>query len=159
MAANRSKLVDGLAFISVLCFVLAGLALLEQVQSLASAAGWVAHTREVLQSLDRVTLDIRESEASQRGYLLTGHAMFLQTYEAASDSVHRDLDVLVRLTQDNPRHQATSSREQEDIDQAYSAGANSYIQKPVLFEKLAELSERLHTYWLLTNVVSSRPRA
>ena len=52
----------------------------------------------------------------------------------------------------------TSSREQEDIDQAYSAGANSYIQKPVLLEKLAELSERLHAYWLETNVVSSRPR-
>lgn len=53
----------------------------------------------------------------------------------------------------------TSSREQEDIEQAYSAGANSYIQKPVLFEKLAELSERLHTYWLLTNVASARPGA
>ena len=52
----------------------------------------------------------------------------------------------------------TSSREQEDIDQAYSAGANSYIQKPVLLEKLAELSERLHAYWLETNVVSSRSR-
>ncbi|HEY1228905.1 MAG TPA: response regulator [Ramlibacter sp.] len=52
----------------------------------------------------------------------------------------------------------TTSREQEDIDQAYSAGANSYIQKPVLLEKLAELSERLHAYWLETNVVSSRPR-
>ena len=52
----------------------------------------------------------------------------------------------------------TTSREQEDIDQAYSAGANSYIQKPVLLEKLAELSERLHAYWLETNVVSSRSR-
>lgn len=45
------------------------------------------------------------------------------------------------------------------IDQAYAAGANSYIQKPVLLDKLAELSQRLHAYWLLTNVVASRPRA
>lgn len=53
----------------------------------------------------------------------------------------------------------TSSREQEDIDQAYAAGANSYIQKPVLLDKLADLSARLHAYWLLTNVVSPRPRS
>jgi CheY-like chemotaxis protein len=52
----------------------------------------------------------------------------------------------------------TSSREQEDIDRAYGAGANSYLQKPVMLENLTELSSRLEGYWLRTNVVSARPR-
>jgi CheY-like chemotaxis protein len=52
----------------------------------------------------------------------------------------------------------TSSREQEDIDRAYGAGANSYLQKPVMLDNLTELSSRLEGYWLRTNVVSARPR-
>ena len=107
MAAHRSKLVDGLAFVSVLCFVLAGLALLQQVQSLADAAGWVAHTREVLQGLDRASLDMREAEASQRGYLLTDDEMFLDAFQAATENTGRTLTMLSRLTRDNPRQQAT----------------------------------------------------
>jgi CheY-like chemotaxis protein len=53
----------------------------------------------------------------------------------------------------------SSSREQEDIDDAYGAGCNSFLQKPVRFDKLTELSSRLHMYWLQTNVVSARDRS
>src|SRR4051794_16744683 len=49
----------------------------------------------------------------------------------------------------------TSSKQQEDIEAAYAAGANSYLQKPVELGALQELVIRLHLYWLQTNVPSS----
>jgi CheY-like chemotaxis protein len=49
----------------------------------------------------------------------------------------------------------TSSRLQDDIDLAYQSGANSYLQKPVDLGQLVELLDRLHLYWLHTNVTSA----
>lgn len=54
----------------------------------------------------------------------------------------------------------TSSRQQEDIEQAYRAGANSYLEKPVEFAALVGMLERVHLYWLRTNVTCAHsPRA
>jgi CheY-like chemotaxis protein len=49
----------------------------------------------------------------------------------------------------------TSSRQQEDIDEAYACGANSYLHKPVAFSGLVELLGRLHLYWLRTNITAA----
>jgi DNA-binding NarL/FixJ family response regulator len=49
----------------------------------------------------------------------------------------------------------TSSIEREDVMDAYSRGANSYIQKPVDFTRFAEVVRGLGLYWLLTNVSPS----
>lgn len=53
----------------------------------------------------------------------------------------------------------TSSREDEDIQRAYAAGANSYLQKPVAFNSLVQLLGILGLYWLQTNVTGSGVRA
>lgn len=45
----------------------------------------------------------------------------------------------------------TTSKRDEDIVQSYDLGVNSYIQKPVLFEKFVEVVKTLEVYWLLTN--------
>lgn len=41
----------------------------------------------------------------------------------------------------------TTSKQDEDILKSYNLGANSYISKPVTFEKLVELVSRLSDYW------------
>jgi CheY-like chemotaxis protein len=46
----------------------------------------------------------------------------------------------------------TTSRENSDIERAYSLGVNSYILKPVDFPAFAEVVNRIHIYWLLTNL-------
>jgi two-component system response regulator len=46
----------------------------------------------------------------------------------------------------------TSSREERDIIEGYSLGANSYIQKPVDFEQFIEATRQLSLYWLVLNV-------
>lgn len=41
----------------------------------------------------------------------------------------------------------TTSKQDEDILKSYNLGANSYISKPVTFEKLVDLVSRLSEYW------------
>jgi len=45
----------------------------------------------------------------------------------------------------------TSSKEGPDVQECYRLGANSYIVKPVDFDKFTEAVVNLGFYWLLTN--------
>ena len=66
------------------------------------------------------------------------------------------LEVLRRVKTD-PRTRATpvvvltSSKEQRDVVESYHLGVNSYIVKPVNFERFAEAVKELGFYWLLLN--------
>jgi two-component system response regulator len=66
------------------------------------------------------------------------------------------LEVLRRVKTD-PRTRATpvvvltSSKEQRDVVESYNLGVNSYIVKPVNFERFAEAVKELGFYWLLLN--------
>lgn len=50
----------------------------------------------------------------------------------------------------------TSSREERDLIESYSCGANSYIRKPVDFNEFIEAVRQVGVYWLLLN--ESPPR-
>ena len=45
----------------------------------------------------------------------------------------------------------TSSKEDPDIEAAYRLGANSYVVKPVDFDKFKKTINQLGLYWLVTN--------
>ncbi len=45
----------------------------------------------------------------------------------------------------------TSSSEDRDIARAYADGANSYIVKPVDFDKFLEVTAQIKLYWCLLN--------
>eukprot|EP01012_Entosiphon_sulcatum_P032369 TRINITY_DN41177_c0_g1_i1.p3 TRINITY_DN41177_c0_g1~~TRINITY_DN41177_c0_g1_i1.p3 ORF type:complete len:151 (+),score=38.07 TRINITY_DN41177_c0_g1_i1:13-465(+) len=66
------------------------------------------------------------------------------------------LEVLRRIKGD-PRTKVipvvvlTSSKEQRDLVESYQLGVNSYIVKPVNFERFTEAVRDLGFYWLLLN--------
>lgn len=66
------------------------------------------------------------------------------------------LEVLRRIKSD-PRTAGipvvvlTSSNEQNDVVECYKLGVNSYIVKPVNFERFAAAVQELGMYWLLLN--------
>lgn len=45
----------------------------------------------------------------------------------------------------------TSSKEDSDVVNSYQLGVNSYVQKPVDFERFRETVRQLGLYWLLVN--------
>ena len=66
------------------------------------------------------------------------------------------LEVLKRMRADPRTHLLpvvilTSSKEQQDIVNGYSLGANSYVRKPVDFEEFVEGVKQLGLYWLVLN--------
>ncbi len=46
----------------------------------------------------------------------------------------------------------TSSSEDRDIQNAYDLGANSYIVKPVDFEKFLDVAAQINLYWNVLNI-------
>lgn len=66
------------------------------------------------------------------------------------------LEVLRRLRADErtrylPVVVLTSSNEEQDLAESYRLGVNSYIRKPVEFDKFVETAGQLGLYWLLIN--------
>ena len=52
----------------------------------------------------------------------------------------------------------TSSSNAEDIDEAYSLGARSYLVKPLSVDQRAALAQLIKSYWLEMNQFPSLPR-
>ena len=74
------------------------------------------------------------------------------------------LEVLKRMRADSrtkhvPVVVLSSSKEEQDLVASYDLGANSYIRKPVDFEKFVEVAGALALYWLLSNEPPPAPRA
>lgn len=68
------------------------------------------------------------------------------------------LEVLRRIRADEltkllPVVVLTTSKEEQDLLDSYSLGANSYIQKPVDFTRFTEAVRHLGLYWLVLNEV------
>ncbi|MFA6903976.1 MAG: PAS domain S-box protein, partial [Gallionellaceae bacterium] len=95
------------------------------IRQIKDAAAAQQHTRQLLASADKLMSALNDAETSQRGYLLTGDASFLQPYLAVRDSIKGQLLQLHQLT--------LPSDAQKHLDNI----------TPLLDAKLAHLSQAL----------------
>jgi two-component system, chemotaxis family, response regulator Rcp1 len=51
----------------------------------------------------------------------------------------------------------TTSRRQEDVQQMYAAGANTYIEKPQDFNRFVQVLQLIQRYWLETALLPPSP--
>lgn len=66
------------------------------------------------------------------------------------------LEVLRRIKSDDrtravPVVVLTTSSQEEDVENSYGSGANSYVRKPVAFDQFIDAVRHLGMYWTLEN--------
>ncbi len=66
---------------------------------------WVDHTRDVISNNQQLLSDLKDAEAAERGYIITGDQSYLEPYHEAADDIPRTLTGLTQLTADNPPQQ------------------------------------------------------
>jgi len=71
------------------------------------------------------------------------------------------LDVLKQMRADRRTRRTpvvvlTSSNEEQDINDSYDLGANSFVRKPVDFARFLDAARQLEVYWLTLNEPSSQ---
>src|SRR5437899_1320877 len=74
-------------------------------QRLEDANHWIAHTYEVIATLESTMRSLADAETGQRGYLITGRDSYLSSYEVCSFQIKNLQAKLLDLTADNPDQQ------------------------------------------------------
>jgi PAS domain S-box-containing protein len=66
---------------------------------------WVDHTRDVISTNQKLLLDVRDAEAAERGYIITGDESYLAPFNAAAQDIPPTLAKLHQLLIDNSQQQ------------------------------------------------------
>lgn len=159
---RRPGRVVALVVLAAALAVLAAFPLSLNMSRFRENLAWVGHTNQVLRELSAIERAVLEAESSERGYLLTGDATYLSTYNDSRDRLPRLLSSLRDLVADNTVQQEhvddlRSNIEArldelarvvrlgpqghaEALDILASARANRLT--PQILEKLSHLSQR-----------------
>jgi CheY-like chemotaxis protein/CHASE3 domain sensor protein len=100
-AANNLPLALGLAVV-ILFFVASGIVSYRNTTFVLDDARQVAHTHEVIVTLDNVLSLMKDAESGQRGFVLTGDEKYLEPFYAASTSIAEELGRIESLTKADP---------------------------------------------------------
>ncbi len=71
----------------------------------AETANWVAHTHQVIDSIDRVVIGLAVAESGIRGYAITHDERLLQEFEPSVQAIQRAVKETRELTSDNSEQQ------------------------------------------------------
>ncbi len=102
-----------LVAISVTLFVLliiVGVMSYRTIGQLQESALVVKQTHEVLDSLERLLVTLKDAESGQRGFLLTGDEAYLGPYRVARNRQVEEVAHMTRLFAGNPRQEATTAQ-------------------------------------------------
>ncbi|MGG6269275.1 response regulator [Leptolyngbya sp. AN03gr2] len=98
-------------------FTIIGITSYRGTRQLIDTSGWVNHTHQVLGQLEEIFSLLKEAESSQRGYLLTGEQVYLDTYDRTIATLRERQKSARKLTSDNIIQQQNFVRLNNLVDQ------------------------------------------
>ena len=112
---------------ALVILVIVGIVTYQSTTGLIRNADLVSHSHVVLSNLDDVLSALKDSETSQRGYLITGENAYLELYNATHKTINQEVKQLRKLTADNVA-------QQRRID----------LLEPLIADRLSQLREGIH---------------
>lgn len=107
MLSKYSKALLVLSMIGmVLPLVVANLVVSRTINTSIEASRWIIHSAEVFANLDEMHTLLRDAESWQRGYLLTGHAYYLNHYTETVRNIEFTMNTLRIWWAGSPNQQA-----------------------------------------------------
>lgn len=104
-----NKLAPWFASIVVILVGVSGL-IFVSITRLISSSGWVAHSYQILDTLDLTEARFSDAEAAERGYVATCKQTMISPFRSDLPRIYADLASLRALTADNPVQQAHVER-------------------------------------------------
>jgi CHASE3 domain sensor protein len=92
-----------------------GAAIVWLVERLHAEEEWVSHSRAVQNQIAEILILVQRMETSQRGYLLTGRGVYLDSSNEVEKSLPLLVDETARLVTDNPRQRETMTSLQQVV--------------------------------------------
>lgn len=106
--------------ISLALLILSSVASYISIQNLRSSAFSVNYTNEIIKNLDNIIMSLKDAEAGQRGYLLTGDEKFLNPFDGAYQNAKEYAENVKKLTINNPEQQRDIARVKKYVDDRFS---------------------------------------
>ena len=106
--------------LSLLVLFTSSLASWVSINNLIKSSNLVSKSNEIISNLENVISTLKDAETGQRGFLLTGEAIFLDPYKGARESSFDLMNQITIQTQNNPFHQRNIKRLQESVKQRFN---------------------------------------
>ncbi len=124
----KRNIVIGFGF-SLLLLIISSAASFVSIRSLLSSGEWVDHTHKVIAELEKVNTLLLETETNQRGYLLTGEAVFFDPLQVNLTEVREQMSKIRALTIDNEIQQKNVAQLTKSVDLRLETLHNSIREK------------------------------
>ena len=115
MKKYTSNLLIGFG-ISLLVLFISSTASFISINNLLTSVHWVNHSNEIIIDAEEILAALREAEAGQRGYLMTGDPEYLEFFNYSQSSAREALDLIDDLTIDNPVQQESAQELRAHIE-------------------------------------------
>lgn len=112
----QRKLVGSL-LLAITLFVLVLSISFRSILHARETESWVRHTHVTIESLDALSANLKEAESSQRGFLLTGDKIYLESTNASLRASQDSLGRIRDLVQDNTRQLKNLARLTAAVDE------------------------------------------
>lgn len=106
--------------LALLLMILISFVTFYSVDQFANSSRRVEHTHFVIKQINQVVSDLKDAESTQRGYLITGDNIFLQTHYNILSQLPSEIATLRGLTYDNPAQRKSIDVFEDLIDQKIS---------------------------------------